>query len=252
MSKLGKQRFSGNKFSRFMSSKGFYAAIAVCLAGAGLATWLAVDRTISGIEDSNSRILSNESSYADSPSVEEVEQKIPDIPKVSAPSSSSSMPSSSSAPSSKPEEPSKPAEAPLPSQSLVYTLPIKGDILSQFSNGELVKNPTLNDWRTHDGVDIAAEKGADIYVVADGVVTEIRKDALWGTVVTVSHADGKTSLYSGLSEIIPVKSGENVLTGQVIGKLEGIPCEMATGSHLHFAMKQNDQWIDPLTVMAQG
>lgn len=245
-------KFSKGKFARFMSSKGFYAAIAVCLVGAGVATWLAVDRTITGIEDSNSKLIQNDTSLSSLPMVEEVEKKEPNIPKVSAPSSSSSIQPSSSEPSSAPEEPSVQAEAPPPSPSLVYALPVKGDILNQYSNGELVKNMTLGDWRTHDGVDLAAEKGADVYACADGTVQEIRRDALWGTVLTLTHADGLVSVYSGLSEVVPVQVGETVLAKSVIGKLEGVPCELSDASHLHFAMKDDGAWIDPLSVMGKA
>jgi murein DD-endopeptidase MepM/ murein hydrolase activator NlpD len=135
---------------------------------------------------------------------------------------------------------------------LVYNLPVKGDIVNQYSNGELVKNMTLGDWRTHDGVDIAAEAGADVYATADGTVTEIRSDALWGTVLTLTHADGRVSIYSGLSDVVPVKEGDVVLAKSVIGRLDGVPCEMSDESHLHFAMKQSGAWIDPLTVMAKS
>jgi murein DD-endopeptidase MepM/ murein hydrolase activator NlpD len=239
-------RFSKGKFARFMSSKGFYTAVAVCLVGAGAATWLAVDRTLSGIEDNNNRILQAETNVF--PPLEEVEQKQPDIPKVSPPSSLPAMPPSLPEPPSEPEEPSKPVEAPPPSPALVYSLPLRGDVINQYSGGELVKNTTLGDWRTHDGVDIAAEKGADIYAAADATVTDIKQDPLWGTVLTLSHADGRISIYSGLEERLPVKVGDSVMAKQVIGKLEGVPCEMADGPHLHFAMKEGNTWLDPLAI----
>lgn len=245
-------KFSKGKFSKFMSSKGFYAAIAVCLLGAGAATWLAVNRTITSIEDSNSRLIQNDTSVYEFPLLEEAEKKQPDIPKVSTSSSLPSMPSSSSAPSSVPEEPAKPVEAPPPSPTLSYTLPLKGDISNQFSNGELVKNTTLNDWRTHDGIDITAGKGSEVCAAADGVVSEVKKDPLWGSVIVIRHVDGKESMYYGLSEVISVAVGENVLSKQVIGTLEGVPCELSEAPHLHFAMKQDGVWIDPLGIVARA
>ena len=39
-----------NGFQKFISGKGFYLALAVCLAGAGAAAWVAVDKTIENIE----------------------------------------------------------------------------------------------------------------------------------------------------------------------------------------------------------
>ena len=132
----------------------------------------------------------------------------------------------------------------------VYTWPVNGDVVNPYSNGELVKNVTLNDWRTHDGVDIFAEKGSEILASAAGSVKEIRYDPLWGTVLVLRHIDGNESYYFGLSEAIPVSTGEDVLARQSIGRLEGIPCELSDGTHLHFAMKQDGSWIDPLSLMS--
>lgn len=39
-----------NGFAKFISGKGFYLALALCLAGAGAAAWVAVDKTIVNIE----------------------------------------------------------------------------------------------------------------------------------------------------------------------------------------------------------
>jgi murein DD-endopeptidase MepM/ murein hydrolase activator NlpD len=256
-------KFSEGKFAKFISSKGFYVAIALGLVGAGAATWLAVDRTLGDIEDSNSRVISASASPGESrlPILEEADKKQEDVPKEPEASSQATLqssevlsePESASQSASQqalaPAEPSIEADVPPPPPTLSYSLPLDGDVINQFSKGELVKNPVLNDWRTHDGVDIVGEEGAEIVAAADGTVTEIRSDPLWGTVLTVSHADERVSIYSGLSEVIPVKVGENVLAMQVIGKLEGVPCEMGEKPALHFAMKQDGVWIDPLSVI---
>lgn len=250
---MSKMNFSKSKFSKFISSKGFYVALAVCLVGASAATWVAVNRTISGIENANSRILESESQFRDFPSLEEVEKTVPDVPKqYLPPASSSSTASSSSAPSSEPAESSDaPVISPV-SPTLAYALPAKGKILNPFSNGELIKNITLGDWRTHDGVDIAMSKGDEVLAAADGVVTDIKNDPLWGTVVTIKHADGNETIYCGLEAALPVKVGENVMVKQSIGRLDGVPCEISEEPHLHFAMKQNGSWVDPLSVIAKA
>ncbi len=73
-------KFHKNKLAAFISSRGFYVAIAVCLAGAGIATWLAVDRTISGIESQNSQILQEESRFTPIPPLEEAANPRSDVP----------------------------------------------------------------------------------------------------------------------------------------------------------------------------
>jgi len=251
---MSKLSFRKSKFSKFITSKGFYVALALCVAGAGTATWFAVDRTIGGIERNSARPQQNENFFNNFPKLEEVEQKQPDIPQENTPPS---VPRHSSSTSSLPlEEPPKQQEqsetstAPQPLPKLIYALPVKGEIINPHSGGELVKNQTLGDWRTHDGIDVAAEKGADICAAADGIVAEIRNDPLWGTVVVIDHADGNQSVYCGLNKNVPVKVGEQVSVRQAIGKLEGVPCEISEKLHLHFAMRRDNAWVDPLEVIA--
>ncbi len=136
------------------------------------------------------------------------------------------------------------------SPRLTYVLPIRGDVIQQYSDGELVKNPTLSDWRTHDGMDIYAEKGADICAAADGTVSEVRNDPLWGTVVVIDHADGMQTQYCGLHQNVAVAPGDTVTAKQAIGKLDGVPCEIADRSHLHFAMRKENAWVNPMDIFA--
>lgn len=253
---MSKLKFSKGKFSRFISSKGFYVALAVCLVGASAATWMAVDRTITGIENQNTDTLRDrqENPFVIFPPVEDVEQKAPDVPIErpgrSAPQPSSSTSSSSSEESSRPPAPSTPQRAPVTSQPLVYALPVRGEIAEPFSNGELIKNHTLGDWRTHDGMDIYAERGTDILAAANGTVEEIRNDPLWGTAVTISHSDGNQTIYSGLQPNIPVNVGDVVTVRQAIGKLDGVPGEMRDSRpHLHFAVRRDGKWINPMDVL---
>ena len=253
---MSKIKFSKGKFSKFISSKGFYAALAVCLVGAGAATWLAVDRTITGIEQQNSQIIGSENRFVEFPSLGEVEKKQPEVPKPpivssSEPSSSSPTSSSSSVAALEPPVQSEIPTVSPKSPTLSYALPIKGEILTPFSNGELIKNITLGDWRTHDGIDIYAEKGTDVLAAADGVVSEIRSDPLWGVVIAVSHANGTQSVYCGLDKVVPVKVGENVMVKQVIGRLDGVPCEITERSHLHFAIKKDNAWVDPMSLIGK-
>ena len=261
-------KFNGNKnkLATFMSSKGFYVAIVVCLAGAGFATWLAVDRTIGGIAEQNAQILQNESKIRNFPALEEAAKPQNNIPqtassqvvapqvsqKPSTPSSSSPSSASSPAPSSAPAATSESSAVSPPLVKLSYILPAKGDILNTFSAGELVRNTTLGDWRTHDGIDIACDKGTEVIASAEGRILEVSIDALWGGIVTIEHPDGRQTVYSGLSDPIPVKPDEPINAKQVIGTVAGIPCEASDGIHLHFALKEDGKWADPLSLIAKA
>lgn len=250
---MSKLNFSKGKFSRFFSSKGFYVAIVLCLVGAAAATWMAVDGTIREIENSNSQILSSEKGFAEFPPAEEAEKKESGIiitkPESSEPPVSSSAPESEPEPSSVPTVKSEQSPVSEKSPTLSYTLPLAGNIVNQFSEGELVKNLTLGDWRTHDGVDVAGDKNTDVFACANGVVSSVKNDPLWGTVVVIDHHDGNQSIYCGLNSAVPVKEGDAVMAQQAIGTLDGVPCEVMDESHLHFAMKRDGAWIDPLSVL---
>lgn len=250
-----------SKFSKFMAGKGFYVALAVCVVGAGTAAWVAVDKTISRIDQNNSQIIEQQSSSRAPeptygfPDLEEAEKKQGGIgfssSKPSVSSSSSTASSSSSKASSEQEKPSEEVAAqPAPPPSS-FVLPISGEIFTPYSNGELVKNVTLKEWRTHDGIDIKADKGTDVKAVCDGKVLAVRDDPLLGMMVEIEHHDQIVSVYCGLDKDVSVKEGDQVAVGQVIGKVGEIPCEISLESHLHFAMKVSGSWADPLKTMGK-
>ena len=127
-------------------------------------------------------------------------------------------------------------------------MPVKGEICGKHSEGELVKYEALNEWRTHDGIDIAAKAGTEILAAADGKILSVKNDPLWGTVVEILHDGNIVTIYSGLAPEISLKADDEIKAGEVIGKLgETNLAEVDKDSHLHFAMKENGKFIDPLT-----
>ncbi len=249
--------FSNNKFSKFIMGKGFYVVLALCLVGAGTAAWVAADRTLSNIDHQNQQIIDQTPiqeelpwSVPDQPARENIE----DIPKPSTSSSSSSSSASSSEPSKESKEPSKqekqPAASSKPSTS-VFVLPISGEVFNGYSDGKLIRNDTLKVWRTHDGIDIKAEKGAEVVAVQDGKVLAVKDDPLWGTVIEVEHSKSLVSVYCGLSKDVKVKQGDTVKTSQVLGMVDVIPAELSGPSHLHFGMRKDGKWVDPLKEMGK-
>ena len=253
-------KFSRGRFSRFISSKGFYGALAVCLVGAGIATYMAVDRTINVLEQTGAGVQM-ENLLPTFPEAAEVGQRSHGVPLERErprpqPEQSERQPSSPVVSSSAEEQPAQPAPSEQPAQPTVsprlsYVLPVVGDIVKPFSDGELVRNVTMGDWRTHDGIDIQAEAGTQIYAAADGVVLEVRTDPLWGTVVVIDHADGYQTHYSGLAANVPVRAGEQVTARQSIGQLEGVPGEANAGRvHLHFAVQRDGAWVNPMDLIS--
>ena len=140
------------------------------------------------------------------------------------------------------------AQTTAPAERPVY--PIAGDILQSFSNGELVKSPTTGVWQTHNGVDFAAAAGTEVCCIADGTVTSVERDPLWGVCVTILHADGTVSRYCGLNEGLTVSAGEVLERGKVIGAVgDTADAESALESHLHFELLQNERYVDPIAYL---
>lgn len=129
--------------------------------------------------------------------------------------------------------------------------PLNGEILNEFSDGELVKSKTLNVWKTHDGVDIAGAADEKVKSMTSGTVTRVYEDQMLGACVIVDHGGGLEGYYCNLSKDIPVTEGQSVSAGTIIGSVgntaEG---EISEDSHLHFAVKKNGDWIDPIALIS--
>lgn len=227
-----------SSFGGLFAGKGFYAAMAVCLLGAIAAAWVTAGRAINSINEqqnvpkTENRVISDEN-YNKNDSIfasEDVGKPKEDI-KIE-----------------KPEEKPEESTFNFVNKGVTFSMPVSGEIIGSHSAGELVKYEALNEWRTHDGIDIKAEAGAEIKAAADGKIKSVTNDPLWGKVIEIEHEKGVTTIYSGLAEEVPVKAGDEVKSGDVIGNLgETNLAEIDKDSHLHFAMKENGKFIDPKT-----
>jgi murein DD-endopeptidase MepM/ murein hydrolase activator NlpD len=129
--------------------------------------------------------------------------------------------------------------------------PLNGEVLNEFSDGELVKSATLNVWKTHDGVDIAGELGEKVKSMTSGTVTEVYEDSSLGACVVIDHGNGCEGYYCNLSTDIPVTEGEKVSAGTIIGTVgDTAESEIKEAPHLHFALKKNGEWIDPIAFIS--
>jgi len=96
----------------------------------------------------------------------------------------------------------------------------------------------------HAGVDLAGRIGTPVLAPADGVVILAAASpfTLEGNLLMIDHGMGLNSAFLHLSRI-DVKLGETVRQGQPIGAV-GMTGR-ATGPHLHWGMKWQDERIDP-------
>ena len=139
-------------------------------------------------------------------------------------------------------------------KSVLKTMsPVSGEEIFGYSMEALSYNQTTRDWRVHNGVDLAAEAGAEVVAAADGEVYTVYEDDTMGYTVVIRHADGYTTKYSSLAENVAVKSGDTVTVGQVIGyAADSAIVESTLGSHVHFSVTCHDEPMDPAEFLALG
>ena len=123
--------------------------------------------------------------------------------------------------------------------------PLEGKTIAAFSADVLFYNETLEDWRTHNGVDIAAEEGTPVCAACDGTVLSVTEDPLMGVTVVLEHAGGFTSTYACLGEEVYVSAGDEVGAGENIGAVGATAAAESPEPHLHFSVSKDGKLVDP-------
>ncbi|MDR5659364.1 peptidoglycan DD-metalloendopeptidase family protein [Serpentinicella sp. ANB-PHB4] len=104
-------------------------------------------------------------------------------------------------------------------------------------------HPILRIPRLHTGVDIATPTGANIVAAAQGTVVSSHFMGGYGNTVIIDHGGGIMTLYAHNSRLL-VSPGQQVSRGQSIA-LAGSTGD-STGPHLHFEVRENGRFVDPL------
>lgn len=117
--------------------------------------------------------------------------------------------------------------------SQTYIRPHDGEIIRIFSPNVPIYCETMNDWRTHGGIDIAVKEGDEVLSVGKGKVSRVVVDSVYGYTVEVDYG-AFTAKYCGMKQGECVGIGENLEKGDSIGVVEAVPCEADSGPHLHF------------------
>lgn len=124
--------------------------------------------------------------------------------------------------------------------------PVKGQVIREFAKESLVFSNTLQEWITHNGVDIKADKTTVVKSAASGTVTAIKNDPRYGLTVIINHDNGYQTIYSNLLTAEFVVKGEKVEKGQSIGTVgNSASFEVADDYHLHFELLKNNEYLDP-------
>ena len=225
------------KFDKFFAGKGFYIVLALCVAVIGISAWSIIRSSSSpAVPDSGILLddpkpaLEDRADTVKPPDVnidgikdviEEIDPQLEDVGVF--------------------EEDQVWEEEPM-----TWVRPVVGKTEREYSVAALAYDVTMADWRTHDGIDIAAECGAVVRAAADGTVESIEQDELYGTTVTISHGGGLKTVYSSLAEVPTVSVGDPVRAGDIIGAVgDTALCEIGEPSHLHFSISKDGKSVDP-------
>jgi murein DD-endopeptidase MepM/ murein hydrolase activator NlpD len=126
---------------------------------------------------------------------------------------------------------------------LVSPLKFEPRITSRFSRRRF--HPVHKTVRAHTGVDYGAPHGAAVVAVADGVVVSAGWAGGGGNQVRLRHAAGMETYYLHLSSFAPgIRAGVRVDQGKLIGRVGSTGT--ATGPHLHFSLRRNNTFVDPV------
>lgn len=136
-----------------------------------------------------------------------------------------------------------------------FILPVEGMLGASHDPTTQVFSDTMKDWRVHLGIDIMASLGDAVYASADGRVTKIWDDPLYGHSMSIGHTGGAVSIYKNLADepAAALEVGSSVRAGDVIGAVgDGAMIELAEEPHLHFEIKIDDVGVDPLEYLSKN
>ena len=236
--------------SEFVQKHGFLVVLAVCILiiGASVA-YVAMDN-FAGSE------FSLENPIVESPIPEKedsgVESSANDQEKIGATSMPTATAKAVTANDATPIVTPKAPVTPMPKASVKAKLkqnlmmPVFGQICSDYAMERLIYSKTLKDWRTHNGVDIAADRGTLVKAAADGVISDIKNDPGLGVTVIIDHGGGYKTLYANLSAGDMVAVNQIVKQGENIGSVGNTAIfESSEQSHLHFGVLELGETVDP-------
>lgn len=224
---MKQQPFANSRIKHFFRRNGVYLVLTLSLLA--LAAVL-----VSGI---GARLVNKKSApdAMDEP-VEQTVTNQPDDRTTTTTASSTAKPQTTTTTKTKEETPQ------------LYVLPLSNTVQKPFSVEAPLYSETMRDWRIHTGVDFAGEEGQTVKATAQGTVTEVKKDVLWGGIITIDHGVGVESRYYGVDP--SVKVGDKVKASTPIGKLMIIPFEAVQKPHLHFEMSVDGVCVDPIEAIA--
>ena len=131
----------------------------------------------------------------------------------------------------------------------IYIKPVPGSISKSHNPDVPEYSVIMNDYRTHIGIDVDSSIGANVKAISDGVISAIYDDPLMGKTIIIDHPGNLQSIYMNLQEALPQNTvvGASVKGGDIIaGVGETALIEITDVPHLHFELKKDGEFVNPL------
>ncbi len=135
------------------------------------------------------------------------------------------------------------------SEKQSFMLPCDGEVIREYSPKVPIFCETMEDWRTHSGVDFAVSDDGEVLSVGKGKVSKVLVDSSYGYIVEVNYGEF-TARYCGLEQGTTVGIDQLLNKGDSIGKVSEVPCEKNSVKHLHFEIIKNGDYADPIKALS--
>ena len=247
------------KLNKALTGKGFYMVLLLCLVLLGASGFylyrtvsapVALEQSVSGqSEVTVTSPLPEESTPTTQ--VEVISEPVADSEPVPDETASDAAPTEEAPAETEPAETIAAAEPEPEAAAPALYWPTGGEVVTAFSADELTYNAAMGDWRTHNGIDIAAGLGADVCASADGVVEQITDDPVTGTTLTLAHENGLRTVYGALdADSVAVAEGDSVTCGDMLACVGSSAGEEGSAAFLHFAVTADGESVDPLDYLS--
>ena len=225
----------GKRLEQIIEGRGFYIVMALCAAIIGVSIWT---------------LLKSPSPAIDEAEFDEVLSEVEPMPFDPAEPELREAQQEEEASAETAEPTDEPAMQTAAESAVVW--PLEGEIIRDYSMDALQYDPTMSDWRTHDGVDIAAQPGDKVAAIRAGTVRNVFVDDAFGTTVEIDHGNGLVIAYCNLESVPTVYTGDAVQAGDVIGSVgQTAIAETAQECHLHLRAELNGKSTSPLDYLPQ-
>lgn len=103
--------------------------------------------------------------------------------------------------------------------------------------------------RSHEGIDIFAERGTPIQSTTQGIVNKVGENTLGGRVVVVVGPGGAGHYYAHLEDYADISANDWVNKGDIIGYVGDSGNAKGTPPHVHYGIYINGSAVNPYPLL---